>query len=455
MSGPKVVRIVTRQEIEAICRRHLAAVEAAAEDLRRTAQRLGLFDDSLERSLGDPQRRLSDLFAANRVLDLQKQAPEEVAFLRAETDRLQERAAKAATVARTRQRQLADAVRSVTAALENAGLAVPGALQAASRGRVVDGGAAVVERELAAAARQLASLGRGAANSEIDALADRLRQGVRAQTVAEWVESRPVPSDPVQERLDRLLADISTLEVEAAVAFERRAAEISGQQDASRRSLLADSLMLDLSAHVTKLRAQEELRRRLGQVVATLSQSTSKESNALRDRVQGARERPSEDVVGRLEAESKALITSESQALAAAERRRVILSGLSALGYEIGAQMETAWIRDGRVVVRRPGTSDYGVELGAPADAARMQVRLVGSDQPSAPRDARRDADQETIWCSDFDRLRAALSASGSEIVLERALEAGVQPVKTVSMPTPAIEESVRARAPIARASRP
>jgi hypothetical protein len=455
MSGPKVVRIVTRQEIEAICRRHLAAVEAAAEDLRRTARRLGMFDDSLERSLEDRHRRLSNLFAANRVLDLQKQAPKEVVFLRAETDRLQERAAEAAAVARMRQRQLTDAVRSVVAALEGAGLAVPIALQNASRGRLVGGETALVEREIAAAARQLASLGQQAPNPEIDALAGRLKEGVPAQTVDEWLARRPTPPDPAQVRLDRLLADISTLEVEAASVFERRVAEISGEQDASRRSLLTDSLMLDLSAHVTKLRAQEEFRRRLGQVVAVLSQSTSKESSALRDRVQGGWERPSEDVVGRLEAEAEALIASESQVLAAAERRRVILSGLSALGYEVGAQMETARIREGRVVVRRPGTSDYGIELGAPADAARMQVRLVGSDQPSAPRDAGRDADQETVWCSDFDRLRATLSASGSEIVLERALEAGVQPVKTVSMPAPVIEEAVRARAPIARTSRP
>lgn len=415
MSGPKVVRIVTRQEIEAICRRHLAAVEAAVEDLRRTARRLGMFDDSLEKSLEDRRRRLSELFVANRVLDLQKQAPEEVVFLRAETDRLRERAVEAAVAARMRQRQLTDAVRGVVAALEGAGLAVPIALQDASHGRLVGGETALVERELAAAARQLASLSKETPNPEIDARAGRLKQGMQAQTVNSWLASRPAPPDPVQERLDRLLADISTLEVKAATAFEKRAAEIGGQQDASRRLLLTDSLLLDLSAHVTKLRAQEDLRRRLGQVAAALSQSTSKEGSTLRDRVQGAWERPLEDVVARLEAEAEALIASEIQALAAAERRRAILSGLSALGYEIGAQMETAWIREGRVVVRRPGTSDYGIELGAPADAARMQVRLVGSDQPSAHRDARRDAEQETVWCSDFDRLRAALSASGSD----------------------------------------
>ncbi len=39
MSGPKVVRIVTREEIEAICRQHIASAEEAAAELRRCAKR--------------------------------------------------------------------------------------------------------------------------------------------------------------------------------------------------------------------------------------------------------------------------------------------------------------------------------------------------------------------------------------------------------------------------------
>jgi hypothetical protein len=62
------------------------------------------------------------------------------------------------------------------------------------------------------------------------------------------------------------------------------------------------------------------------------------------------------------------------------------------------------------------------VEVGAPADLDRLQVRLVGSDWPSQPRTARRDADREASWCGEFDRLKDLLAAASSEVVVERAI---------------------------------
>lgn len=97
--------------------------------------------------------------------------------------------------------------------------------------------------------------------------------------------------------------------------------------------------------------------------------------------------------------------------------------------------MEQSWLRDGRVVVRKPGATDYGVEVGAPADASRLQVRLVGSDKPSQPRTAARDTEHEATWCGEFSKLRNLIGAEGGELVIERALEVGAQPVRTVSMP--------------------
>ena len=121
--------------------------------------------------------------------------------------------------------------------------------------------------------------------------------------------------------------------------------------------------------------------------------------------------------------------------LAAAARRQAVLGGLAKLGYEVRETMSTAWAQDGRLVIRKPDDTDYGIELGASPDVSRFQVRLVGSERPSAMRDARRDRDMETIWCSEFTRLQELLAASGDKVVIERAVEVGVQPVKTVAFP--------------------
>jgi hypothetical protein len=146
--------------------------------------------------------------------------------------------------------------------------------------------------------------------------------------------------------------------------------------------------------------------------------------------------------VDQLIAEGASLIESETRDLAATSRRRAILTGLASLGYEVREGMATSWVRDGRVMLRKPGTPDYGVELGAPADAARLQIRLVGSDRPATPRSVQRDRDQETIWCSEFGKLQDLIAKSSGELIIERAQPVGVVAVKTVVMGT--LEGEVR-----------
>jgi hypothetical protein len=119
--------------------------------------------------------------------------------------------------------------------------------------------------------------------------------------------------------------------------------------------------------------------------------------------------------------------------LAAAARRKAILGGLAALGYEVREGMATAWTRSGRLVVKKPNATDYGVEAAAPEDASRLQVRLVGAVNPASARNPVRDRDQEAMWCSEFGKLGELVAAAGGDVVIERALAVGAQPVKTVT----------------------
>jgi hypothetical protein len=94
--------------------------------------------------------------------------------------------------------------------------------------------------------------------------------------------------------------------------------------------------------------------------------------------------------------------------------------------------MATAWAKDGRLIVRKAGETDYGVQLSAPEDLSKLQVQLVGSDQPASPRDKTRDQDREVSWCSDLDRLRSLVASAGGDVSLAHALAPGAHPVKTV-----------------------
>lgn len=432
MSGPKVVRIVTREEVEAICRRHIAAVGAAADELRRRALRCGMLDGALEAAVSARLSAFAAMLAREQWMDIQKGAPEAAAFLQAEAARLEAAATAAAATARHRSRQAADAARSVAGALETAGVAVPAGLRAAAQGRAASPEEA--GRQVAAGLALLpAARTDPAAGAARDELAARLGAGEAVRTVADLLAGRASEPTAGERRLDALLAELGILDADGS--FARRAGEVAREPDLSRRALLADSLVIDAAAHVVALRRREAAAARLLAAAASIATLPGPEAEELHGRLQAAARQGPVETEGVLASEAEAMLEARAKATAAAARRRAVLAGLASLGYEVRETMASAWERDGRIVVRKPGTADYGVELGAPADAARLQVRLVGSAQPSAPRDAHRDADQETIWCSEFDQLRADLASAGGEVIIERALQPGEQPVRSVAMP--------------------
>lgn len=429
MSGPKVVRIVTREEIEAICRRHIAAVEAAAGELGRRARRCGMLDGALEAAVSARLAAFAAMLARGQWMDIQKGAPEAVAFLQAEAARLEASATAAAAAERHRDRRSADAARSVAGALEAAGVTVPAGLRAAAQGRA---GSPDEAERLIAAGLALVPAARSATAARGE-LAMRLGAGEAARSVADLLAGRASEPTATERRLDALLAELGILDADGS--FARRADAAAHEADPSRQALLTDSLVMDAAAHVAALRRREAAAARLRAAAAALGTLQGAEADELCGRLQAAADQGQVDAIDALVAEAETMLEAGIKTAAAAARRSAVLAGLASLGYEVRETMASAWERDGRIVVRKPGATDYGVELGAPADAARLQVRLVGSAQPSVPRDARRDADQETIWCSEFDRLRAELAGAGGEIVIERACLPGAQPLRSVPMP--------------------
>jgi hypothetical protein len=180
-------------------------------------------------------------------------------------------------------------------------------------------------------------------------------------------------------------------------------------------------------------RAAEAIIEKLREVRAALRTLSTPGAAAMDAEITSMLQSGAFDGADALIARAQAVVDTEMAKLAADARRRAVLGWLEKLGYEVRENMSTAWAQDGRLVVRKPKTADYGIELGASPDVSRLQVRVVGAERPSEPRDSRRDRDMETIWCSEFSQLQQLLADSGSELLMERAVEAGLQPVKTVA----------------------
>jgi len=138
MSGPKVVRIVTREEILAQCEGHLARVDAAMREWLRIGRRN---DCVLEAEIAQAEARvarLRGLLKADRFMDLQKQAPQEIAFLDQDMQARLAKVADAAAKARTVSRRQSEAAAALLAALRKKGADLPADLEAGLK-RAADG----------------------------------------------------------------------------------------------------------------------------------------------------------------------------------------------------------------------------------------------------------------------------------------------------------------------------
>jgi hypothetical protein len=439
MSGPKVVRIVTREEIQAVCRGLLRAFELAAAHLLQQANRYDLPLSALEKDIAFRRETLAALFNNDQWLDLQKMAPAMIEFLVAEERRIKREVQAAAELARSKRRHLADSARSLVMLLESAGRPIPDTVRAipGKALRADDQELASMQAIISEEIQRESDPGMiGVLSADNTELAKRLGTGSKAQTIAEWITLRQATAtDTASARLDALLAEIETVgDPDVAQDFVARAAAIAGEESEQRRALLTDSLILDAAENARRRREQEAKLSQLRAMQASLEGLASPLAHEMAGSIAEALHTRDAAGMDRLIAEGASLIESETRDLAAMSRRRALLTGLASLGYEIREGMTTSWVRDGRITLRKPGTPDYGIELGAPADAARLQIRLVGSDRPLTPRNAQRDRDQETVWCSEFGTLQELIAKSSGELIIERAQPVGAVAVKTVAM---------------------
>ncbi|KSV81785.1 hypothetical protein N183_14830 [Sinorhizobium sp. Sb3] len=444
MSGPKVVRIVTREEIIAICEGHLAQLEAAAAQWKRVCERNSVIDDNDVAQVHARVEAMQALLASEKFEELQKRVPAEIAFLNADVEKRVQRAADEAVSARKRAQRSLAAARSVAAALRDRGLDVPPALS--------DPGAAPAEELQAAFVAAFAALSprdeQQLSRQQID-LAAALGAGEERRTFASWLEGQtPALQDPLDERLEHAISELAALQPAAAEPFRERASELEGTQS-SQKALLVDSLMLDIAEARRLAFERHSVIGKIEAVAAQLRQLGG-DTNlvALEDSyLETADLRHLHSVLATVESGLARL----QKKRAAEAGRQALLEGLSKLGYDVRQGMETAWVRNGSIVLESPSHQGYGVEVGGdPSGMVQLRtVRFGGSDLPNAEA----DKTAETEFCSSFDKLRDGIAGAGGDIAIVRALGVGTTPVKRVSAPTAEVATDAPQRANVSTKS--
>ncbi|QXI31270.1 hypothetical protein [Pseudomonas vanderleydeniana] len=434
MSGPKVVRIVTREEILAICEAHLQRLATAFERWQTQAGRIGELSEADRAAAVARHARLCALLQQDQLRELQKAVPIEIDFLERDLEEREERAIIRATQKRQQQRRVHENAATLLKALQaKPGLATRELQQEISelaQGASREDADALLAKGFAllATAPGQETLGAGQ-----HALAQQLKSDAPAPSLADWINSQPLDSsrDVRLLRIDRHIAELQLLQgVQAAEPFVLRLEKAEAESRPQTHNLLLDSLVLDL-AHATRLYQQQRAHfNQLQDLASEVAAFQDTAHQSLLEQVAGCEANQDLQQLSGLIEQCKAAISTHLQAQAAIARRQAVLQGLASLGYETREGMETAWAQAGRVVLRKTATPGFGVEVGGKADTGRLQVRAVAM---SHDRDKTRDRDIETIWCGEFQRLQALLKSQGDELIIEQALEVGQVELKVVA----------------------
>jgi hypothetical protein len=436
MSGPKVVRIVTREELIANCEKHLARLEAALQRWEKVGRRNGLLsNEEIERA----QKRcagLRSLLAADQFAKLQKEVHDEIAHFKADMERrLSEAAARAAAV-RLYGSRLAAMAQQILDRSARGEKSISDTqrreLQAVVQSKGADREHA--EKVLAGA---LASGIAGAAMTltpEQRALAERLRGDDRAGSLEEWLQNNATETDAFALKADKAIEEMSLVagEEEAAPLAARYRAVLA-EPLGRRRPKLADTLMLDASRALASARARAEALRALELEAVSLSSIDRPQARGLAQRISAAvAARDTSDAVA-LTKQVTALVEQERKVLAAKAQRSAIVNALKELGYEVREGMETAAPQAGKVILRRAANTEMGVEVAGMQGGGRVQFRPVRFGPAATASDHGKDRDIETIWCSDFARLNEKICADNGNFEVQQARPVGADPVLFVT----------------------
>lgn len=429
MSGPKVVRVVTREEQVSQCQLLLARLDQSVALWKEACESIGQVDQSELDKVISRRNDLESLFRSDQFQNFTRDANDEIAFLESDVDRRKALYFEAKAREAARRESALQTARTLLSALKASDAVIDeGLLKSLELAKSGTLGREEVDKLLAQGFKLLAPAEeKGLSQSQRD-LAKRMAAAMGTESPEQWTAPGSQP-DMRSEAVARGIAELSLHGQPSLIAeFEKRLETVRAILDGGQRNLRLDSLNIEVNdARLRAIRVSSLVKdiKLLDAELAAFGGETEELRNKLRESLDS--KSPEEMEVAH-EAARVDLSNMEKQK-AASERRHAVLHGLAKLGYSVNEGMSTALSSGGRVVVQKPDFPGYGVELLGGTDSERLQVRTVAL---AAVRDKARDVDAERRWCSDFTKLRTNLGTTGTQLVIERAVDVGVVPLRVV-----------------------
>jgi hypothetical protein len=423
MSGPKVVRVVTREELVAAGEAVLRQLDAAVSQWQMDCAVAGVQDADVQKT---KQRRdqLEAMLRQDKFAQFGTAAASEIDYLDADASSRRERAAQARAQERMRTESGRQIAQTLLRSLSASSQQLRQELERVAAGKST---LAEMDQVLTRARQELYKDESADVTPEQSALAGRLARGESGQSLEAW-KRNALSVDARVLSMFAHLAELESLGDAEVVAGLNASLEQAQSLDAATRQMRLDSLLFSIRAAKESAQSRASLLRNSRLLVADLAgfeEATEVVEQLKRLSMQTP---PGEMQLVILHAQEE--LASLKASHAAASRRRSMLDGLSKLGYQVHEGLSTATTTSGRLLVRDPSRPAYGVEILGAGAMEKIQVRTVAFD---VGRDMSMDIPEEQRWCGDFGKLRAALHSQGCEVVVEKALGVGAVPVKVVA----------------------
>lgn len=436
MSGPKIISIVTVEEVIQICNVWLTRVDAEMNRWTEVGRRNDVISPDDEAENTKRRNKLSELLNSGQYVAVQKQAPLLIQRLQLDLDQRLEQAAQSRAAQQRMTRSLSITASSLLRRAASTGAALPvevtEVLTAATGGQHRDD--QETEQAISRAILLLAEDGEGATG--FSPVGQQLIEDAAPESLHAWIirTNAATDSDPRLAKADSMMARIRTLDASVSLqGFSARIQEIERQADAPDRGLRLDALCLDLKRLLDNSEQRNKVELQLTEL--KMEAEATGAFPELQAQFLHAVELASSGDLQNAAAwagQIRELMDVRSRQNSAAQKRQTLIRGLEQLGYSVNSGMLPVWSSKKRLIVGKNKNSETGVEISGDLESGKCQVRPVAFENRGV-RSPANDRDEETRWCSDLEEMQKQLASQGVALKIEASTPVGAAPLKVVS----------------------
>lgn len=427
MSGPKIVRIVTPAERRLIKRRWLIRLKNKIEQVKAYAIKHNMFTEELQAALNETLEYYQNI-SEDDYRKIEREVSGQIEFLDKEKKDLVKKVVKIRTSKWESFKNLKSTHNELLFLLRNKNIdfqdfdTPPNIDEVEEYREKVDYLYNLLKES---------SFDSQTLTDEQKAIQERLSSGDSLLSVQKWRCNRPKVISRLK-KLENTLKEmyISEIPQNKIQEFMDRCAELN--EEAPNYDLLLDSLTIQVAEfsknQLALWEAKEELKTAIDQLESLeLNLSFIDKWTILLN------SNNLDDIKNTLE-KAKYLYAEISEKIIVETRREAIKKALQGAGYEVNDTMETAWVENGSLVVKKAKSSLYGVEFMSPKNLSRIQARVVADKNRGHERSPDLDKNQEEIWCDEFHDIKAILESQNLSIIVDKAEEAGLVKLKEVAL---------------------